>query len=184
MLAMARYQMSPGEAATRGEHVSPATQITCVTEKPTLIMFLHPQCPCSAASVEELARLMAKCGERVRATVFVSQPNDKTAEWTRGSLWRAASAIPGVSVEPDPGNTQAIHFGARTSGQVLLHNTHGKLLYAGGITGSRGHAGDNGGLDALTQLLLHPDDSPIEPAQFAVFGCALTPPGQNLEVTR
>src|SRR4051812_12480766 len=45
------------------------------SERFTLVMFLHPQCPCSRASVGELERLLASLGtERVRTTVVFVGP--------------------------------------------------------------------------------------------------------------
>ena len=42
-------------------------------------------------------------------------------------------------------------FGAETSGQTLLYDRDGRLLFSGGTTGSRGHDGDNAGFAS------HPD---------------------------
>jgi len=40
-------------------------------------------------------------------------------------------------------------FGAETSGDVLLYDIHGAIAIQGGITGSRGHAGDNAGENTI-----------------------------------
>src|SRR5947209_1990485 len=37
---------------------------------PTLVMAVHPKCPCSRASIGELARLMAQCDGKLAATVL------------------------------------------------------------------------------------------------------------------
>ena len=49
--------------------------------------------------------------------------------------------MPGVRVFEDPEATTARLFGARVSGQVLLYDAGGKLLFNGGITAFRGHPG-------------------------------------------
>ena len=61
-------------------------------------------------------------------------------------------------------------FGAETSGYVLLYDTHGKLLFKGGITGSRGHAGDNAGESAIVALL--EGEKPVL-TRTKVYGCSL-----------
>ena len=53
----------------------------------------------------------------------------------------------------DDDGAEARRFGAETSGQTLLYDEHGALLFSGGITGARGHAGDNAGRASLVALL-------------------------------
>ena len=42
--------------------------------KPTLIMLVHPQCPCSRASLTELSRLAALCPNRANISVLFLRP--------------------------------------------------------------------------------------------------------------
>ena len=42
--------------------------------------------------------------------------------------------IPGVTTIVDRDGTQASLFGAETSGQVVLYDSHGELKFRGGIT--------------------------------------------------
>src|SRR5882724_6964427 len=121
---------------------------------PTLILALHPQCPCSRATVGELARLMAGCQGKLNARVIMLCPAGKPAGWEGTGLWSDSAAIPGVVVTVDPDGQDARRFGAATSGQALLYSADGRLLFAGGITESRGHAGDNAGRSAIAALVL------------------------------
>jgi hypothetical protein len=73
-------------------------------------------------------------------------------------------------VEEDPNGAEAQLFGAETSGYVLLYDTLGQLLFKGGITGSRGHAGDNAGENAIVSLLTGQGASA---KQAPVYGCSL-----------
>jgi hypothetical protein len=57
-----------------------------------------------------------------------------------------------------------------TSGQVLLYDVSGRLVFRGGITAGRGHAGDNVGRDNVVAFLLH-DTVPAESTP--VFGCSI-----------
>jgi hypothetical protein len=64
----------------------------------------------------------------------------------------------------------ARRFGASTSGQTLLYNMAGRLVFNGGITIARGHSGSNDGRDAVVALL-----SGLVPMHTItpVFGCSL-----------
>jgi hypothetical protein len=136
-------------------------------------MFVHPKCPCSAASLDELAELMANCRSGLTAFVVMFQPDMPGEDWTHTAAWSAAGNIPGVEVRPDSRGDLAKKYGAKTSGQVLLYDRNGKLLFAGGITGSRGHVGDNDGLATVTKLVLGKLPAPATPARSPVFGCAI-----------
>ena len=78
--------------------------------------------------------------------------------------------IPGVRVLVDVDGREAARFGARTSGTVLVYSPHGALLFAGGITASRGHSGDNLGRDAVVTIL---DRGQPDRTATPVFGCPL-----------
>jgi hypothetical protein len=94
-------------------------------------------------------------------------------DWEKGGLWQAAQAVPGVTVTTDEGGKEARLFSAATSGQVLLFDSAGKELFAGGITGSRGHQGDNAGRSRVLELIAKGTaDLPHSP----VFGCELDDP--------
>ena len=118
----------------------------------TLVMFAHPKCPCTRASVEELARAMAQCEGRVRVHVMFYAPAGEPASWTQTDLWRSAAAIPGVETDRDHEGEEAARFGATTSGFVVLYDAAGQLGFSGGITAERGHAGDNDGEEAVIAL--------------------------------
>jgi hypothetical protein len=66
---------------------------------------------------------------------------------------------------------EAGRFGAETSGHTLLYGADGRLLFSGGITASRGHAGENAGESAIIALVNH--QTPLR-SQTLVFGCSLT----------
>lgn len=140
----------------------------------TLIVLIHPRCPCSRATIGELARLMADCDGKLTATVLMLRPSGTPAGWAQTDLWRAAAAIPGVSVRADDEGATAHLFGAATSGQTVLYAADGRLLFAGGITGSRGHSGDNAGRAAITTLVRASGPTPAaEVAGARVYGCPL-----------
>ena len=135
-----------------------------------MIVFAHPKCPCTGASMEELNRILAQCSGKVAAHVLFFKPAGLPDSWVRTGLWATAAAIPGVAVHEDCDGEQARLFGAETSGYLVLYDPHGRLLFKGGITGSRAHAGDNAGENAVVALLTGHEASL---AQTPVYGCSL-----------
>ena len=165
-----KYQNTSGTVGMTPSHWPAAAQIALDSKHDTLVMFAHPQCPCSRASMEELNRLLAHCPGQAAVHVFFLRPETFSNDWTRTDLWRNASAIPGVTVHDDFDGREARLFGAETSGYVLLYDPHGQLLFHGGITGSRGHAGDNAGENAIISLLA---GQTVNFNQTPVYGCSL-----------
>jgi hypothetical protein len=104
---LAAYANSAGEFSQ-----APATinQGHPTAAKNQLYMFLHPRCPCSVASVNELARIMARCPEQLDATVYFRRSDSQPTDWERGSLWNFASSIPGAHVKTDVGGRVASQF--------------------------------------------------------------------------
>src|SRR5262249_5392078 len=124
-LWLIRDQMTPGKPAdlAAAQAIPPAMSSTG-SGRPTLLMFLHPQCPCSRARVEELAHLMTRCRDRLCAKVFVFASSQESPAWSHTDLWRAASAIDGVTVTEDVDGLLAQQMGAQTSGQTFLLDAH------------------------------------------------------------
>jgi hypothetical protein len=140
------------------------------TALPTLIVFAHPKCPCSRASLGELARVMTHVQGRVETIVAFYRPLTAGAGWERTDLWDSAESIPGVRVVSDPDGTAAQAFGVLASGHTLLYSADGRLLFSGGITAARGHAGDNAGSRSIVSLTLGMGPAL---ARTSVFGCFL-----------
>jgi hypothetical protein len=165
-----RYSTTPGRLAAPPAEWPSWARIEPAHGRALLVMFAHPQCPCSRASVGELAIIMARTRRTVDAYIFFYAPLNEPGSWVRTGLWDSASAIPGVRVIKDPGGSFARRLGAFTSGQTLLYNQRGKLVFNGGITASRGHSGDNNGRDAILGFLR--GELPARNAA-PVFGCSL-----------
>jgi len=90
--------------------------------------------------------------------------------WDQTDLLKRATALPNVTVLRDDEGREAKRFGVETSGQTLLYDANGRLVFSGGITGSRGHAGENAGELALIALL---NDGHADRGNANVFGCPL-----------
>ena len=169
MRVLFRYENTPGRVGALPQ-VWPAGHIERAIDRPTLVMLAHPHCPCTAASVGELARIMAHLAGRVEAYVVLVRPKGASDQWEDTELRRNAEAIPGVKVVCDFEGLEAQRFGAETSGHTQLFGADGRLLFSGGITASRGHAGDNVGAKAIVALVNN--QTPAQ-TRTLVFGCAL-----------
>jgi hypothetical protein len=167
LVAMLYYEKSPGMAGDPPREWPANSAIA--PHGPTLILFAHPHCPCTRASIGELAQIMAHCQGKLTSHVFILRPAGECADWAKSDLWRSAEAIPGVTVHADWNGEEAHRFNAGTSGQTVLYDA-GRLLFAGGITSGRGHSGDNAGRDAVMALLASPTD---HVARTPVYGCPL-----------
>lgn len=164
------YAGSPGPSETASAVWPSGATITPDPARPTLVIFLHPQCPCSRATLAELARLVAAAPGRASIHAFFFRPSGAPKGWEHTDLWTTASAIPGVQVKRDDDGAQARAFGTQVSGQALLYAPAGTLLFSGGITAARGHEGDSDGRAALTALLR---GQPSSRATAPAFGCLL-----------
>lgn len=113
---------------------------------------------------------MARSQGVVNAQALFVKPADFGDKWEKSDLWASATDIPGVSLTTDNQGVEARRFGSGTSGQVALYSAAGQLLFSGGITGSRGHFGDNDGRTAILALLATGKTAITETP---VFGCEL-----------
>ena len=178
-----RYAREPGDPGNVVTSWPIESRVRRSDSKPTLMVFAHPKCPCTAATLEELSWIMARCTNKVDCHVLFFQAEGEGPDWVKTSNWRTASAIEGVNVWSDPQSRCASRFGVRTSGHAILYDRHGHLAFEGGITPSRGHRGDNAGRTALLSLIrggsvesLTVDQPEASVDSTCVFGCPLHAP--------
>lgn len=164
------YENTPGIAAAPLVKFPSESRLNRTPNLPTLIMLVHPHCPCSRASMGELELLMAQTQGRIKTYVLFLKPGSFTDDWEKTDLWQTASEIPGVEAVQDKDGREAELFKAATSGQTFLYDADGKLLFKGGITAGRGHSGDNDGRRAIVALL---SGDKADQTETAVYGCPL-----------
>lgn len=138
--------------------------------RPTLLLFAHPRCACTRATMRELDRLLARAKDKPDVTVVLAPGGEPPG------------SVAGARVFRDDG-TEAARFGAKTSGQVLVYGRDGRLLFNGGITPSRGHEGDSRGADLALRALTPANGgtgtgtgtvtAPASSSSADVFGCAI-----------
>jgi hypothetical protein len=177
--ALQAYKSRPGSAGHTPAVFAEPLSASELPGRPRLLMFLHPKCPCSKASLGELAEIMAREPDKATVDVVFVTPQGAGPDWAKTTLRKQAAAIPGVRLVDDDG-TLAQRLGAETSGYVVLYDAGGTLLFSGGITRSRGHEGDSAGRQTICALL-NGDANAAVGAKTPVYGCPLFAPGQCTE---
>jgi hypothetical protein len=173
VIKLQKYAYTPSAPALGGVRTWPAgSRLWQTVNAKTLVVFAHPYCPCTRATLEQLQRILARCRKTPNThLVFISAGGAAAIGET---LWQDARRIPGVQVVAS--GSEAALFQARTSGQTFVFDEAGTLMFAGGITAGRGHAGDNPGARAVLSLL-NAEKSSYR--HTSVFGCALFTNPQN-----
>lgn len=164
------YGTTPGTPANPSPSWPADSEIRHEPGHSVLVMFVHPRCPCTRASVGELAWIISRVPDRVSAYVVFVKPSGAGPGWERDDLWESVTAIPGVRVLRDDEGREASRFKATTSGQTFLYDEEGHLMFCGGITGARGHAGDNLGRASIIAMLNH---EAYTASRTPAFGCRL-----------
>jgi hypothetical protein len=165
-----QYDNTPGVSADAPADWPVDSALMRDPAKPTLVMLAHPRCDCTRASLGELEELLARVTYRPRTFVVFVKPGGTASGWEQSGTWDQAKRIPGVTVVRDDDGAEARRFGVHTSGQTLLYDARGTLLYSGGTTGSRGKPGDNAGRADLLALV---DGARRSRGTRPVFGCPL-----------
>jgi|GEM_PF-6008619 len=157
------------DAAPGAAGQAKVTQIQTNT-MPLLVLALHSQCPCSLATVDNLAELAAEMPNRLRVLAVITGPNSHDCP-----VLKALQSVPNVQVKFLSESEILTQYGARTSGQAYLYNQKGQLVFSGGLTSSRGEVNDAAGIDAIRNVLEGKPAIKSTP----VFGCALQTPGEE-----
>ena len=166
-----RYAYTPGRDADTSPVWPSRTSLQHDPHRPTLVLIVSPGCPCSQATIRELARIVARAPGKAAALrlIFDAQTGDGRPP-QESRLWGMAQEIPGAVSVMDGDGREAAAFGAHVSGQAFLYDAAGRLRFSGGVTAARGHGGDNDGAESVVALLAT-GTSPVE--HTPVFGCAL-----------
>jgi hypothetical protein len=170
MAALWLYSATAGKEGNPPDRWPASSTLQRTPGASTLVMFVHPKCPCSRASISELAVLLAHSGGHLHAQVVFLKPPGEKDSWIHTGLWRAASELPGTAVSDDLDGRETELFHAAVSGEALVYDASGNLRFQGGVTGARGHIGDNAGCSAVES---YANTGIIPLAKTPVFGCPL-----------
>ena len=164
-----RYSFAAGKASTAPRAIPRAVASLVPSGRPQLLLALHPRCPCSRATVSELARILSQAPNASDVTVLMYKPADEPDSWMDGALLDKCRRM-NCLIRPDPDGRLAVSLGSLTSGGVALYDANGRLRYQGGITAARGHEGDNAGERAVIAIL---QGSRARQKSMPVFGCPI-----------
>src|SRR5262249_25379719 len=114
----------------------------------TLLLFLHPKCPCSRVSFDAATQVANRAKGKVNLCLVFVKPAGSDKDWEKTDLWTQGNATPGCTVLTDQAGSEAQKFGVKTSGHVLLYDPAGQLRFSGGLTSARGQPGPSAGLEA------------------------------------
>lgn len=169
-ILITHYELKPSSKITKLRSWPSDSHLKHDSKLATLVIFIHPQCPCSKASIAELDRLLTSFHNKLKTIVVFSKPKGESEAWVKSSLWTKVQSLTGVISYIDNDNFEANNFMVDTSGEVLLFDASGKLIYHGGITASRGHEGDNKGKTTISDYLR---TGRINEKEGYAFGCVL-----------
>lgn len=173
------YKGTPGSQSSAPARWPGSPLLNADSQRATLMMFVHPLCVCTRASLAELREALDATGSSSAVWIVLLSPHglaqawDETKTWDETNIAEIARRIPEATLVTDLEGVEADRFGASTSGHVVVYDRAGKLAFSGGITGARGHIGDNVGRRGLMVALrggsAHAHEHPI-------FGCGLDDP--------
>lgn len=168
--ALLNYAHQPGASGYATSQLPMGAAGLAAGDRPTLFVFLHPECPCSRATVAEVARFAAEVPTPPAIKFYFRDSAELGRPAQEASLWEDARLIPGVEVIADRDGVVSKMFGAETSGTCLLYDVAGRLLFHGGVSGARGHEGDNTNKDLLLASLR---DAPTSAVKTPIYGCSI-----------
>ncbi len=164
------YSSRPGKPANVSAKLPTGIFAESSKNLPKLVLFIHPKCPCSRATLGELARIAANEQDKIEIKIFFYKPEKESPEWIQTDLWETARNTAGVEIASM--NEEEIEkFGVITSGQVMLYDSKNEIVFSGGITLGRGHEGKSEGRIAIENYV---ETGKIYVSETPVFGCLLT----------
>ncbi len=165
--AIVEYSLMAGNPVIPTPRQSP----DAAPDRGRLVLAIHPHCPCTRASISELARLVSRAGDSIEAHALVYRPEQMDDAWAHTGAWDELLRMPGVQVRVDPGGREAAALGITVSGGVVLFDGAGKPVFGGGITSSRGHEGPSVGQESILSWIR---GRTVKHASAPVFGCSIS----------
>ena len=171
MKGLTDYSFAPGEPAVAPRRWPAESSLPFAPGKFTFVAALHPECPCSRATVAQLEHILDRTSGRLSVVVLFDARNTELSE-SDSALLARVRAMPDVRIINDGDGAEMDRFQFRTSGEIRLYQPDGTLVFEGGITASRGHVGDNPGQTAVVAAIQR-GASAATPVRTPVFGCSL-----------
>lgn len=178
--AMHAYSARPGT----GGHVIGSWPEGSAIEReragPTVVLFVHPRCPCTRATMANLRSVWpgAEDGTRTTLVIVSSGPGaglqGAEQEGSEVEAWVARlGAAVDVRVMVDVAGEEARRFGVTTSGHVIVADADGRVRFSGGVTPGRGHEGACDALGKFESALAGEGAFEGGSERLTVFGCPI-----------
>ena len=148
----------------------PQSNLAVSTDGYRIIVFAHPFCPCTQATLDQLDESLTRLPANTSVHVVFSTAGLPPEQIDRSRSLRFARQIKGVAVHRDDTGEETQKFGATISGEVVAFDPSGRRVFHGGITAGRGHRGASTGQDQMESLILGRCRTPCSAP---VFGCSL-----------
>src|SRR5688572_32758275 len=81
------WENTPGAAGDAPARWPADSGLSRAGDAPTLILFAHPQCSCTRASLGEFAETLARATTRPRTYVVFLKPVGLGVDWEKTDLW-------------------------------------------------------------------------------------------------
>lgn len=168
--AWMNYEHDPGRS---GEIRSDWPADSCLrfdARNGTLVVFLHPYCPCSQSGMKKLERILAARSDKPTCYFLFSPLTGENHVETDSENWRMARALSKEGTQTDAEVREGDRFGAKTSGFVLFYDAARRLRFRGGITSERSGEQCNS-FERLLAEAIAGTEFPL--INTPVFGCPL-----------
>ncbi|SMP75553.1 AhpC/TSA family protein [Neorhodopirellula lusitana] len=181
MSQLMSYSNTPGETRTTVPQVIPTELIstTLSDEKRAqskVLVFYHPHCPCTRATIRSLQRLESMFAPDTQIVGYAYQPASKDDNWIETTTTQALRSLQNATVLADRDAQACEDFEIVTSGHVLVYDHNGELKFSGGITPSRGHEGS---CASGTAFLNSVNGKTNAEQSWPVFGCPIVRNGEG-----
>jgi hypothetical protein len=167
------YKNTPGRQSSAPATWPGSSLLNVDHKRATLMMFVHPLCTCTQASLAELREALDAASGTTAVWIVLLSAHGIAEAWDERTIAAITGRFPEATIVTDIEGREADRFGASTSGHVVVYDWAGRLAFSGGITGARGHIGDNDGRRGLTVALREGTDHIHE---HPIFGCGLDDP--------
>jgi len=164
------YEHDPGRSGEIRSDWPAESSLNFDAENGTLVVFLHPYCPCSEKGMKKLERILTLGSNKPTCHfLFSTIVGDNNVE-SDSNNWQMAQALSPEGTQIDAEALEGGRFGANTSGLVVFYDAAGRLRFSGGITSERGGEQSNS-FERLLAEAISGTDFPL--IYTPVYGCPL-----------
>lgn len=150
-----------------GKHIAIRQELNFKNQKPLLLHFFNPDCPCSKFNIKHVKALASQYGSKANFAVILMTDKYYTANEVKK---RFDLSMP-VIIDP----ALAARCGVYSTPQAVILDTAGKLYFRGNYNSSRYCTDDKTEFARMALTALLKNESPVKFNAFALtaYGCSL-----------